>query len=271
MKVQFVVKFINEVFNEQRDSSIFTSKKKIIITRKIRLFIDVPCNDKELLNLYYRRLYTWQNIVFKAANLVSSHLFIEEQVKEFFYFQDDIRIKLVDRKHDKDGILDISQEGSLYRVISNKYKGEIPSSIAAALSHQLFLTFSKEKLSYFKGDRSLRSYRANIPVPVPSKSIRNLVFDEELKNYKFSFFETEKYKIPFRTYLGRDKSNNYEILRRCLSGEYLIHGSAYTLHEGKIYLLLSIEIPRKEHTLNPGRVAIVSLSFLAPLVVTYNG
>ena len=59
--------------------------KTSIITRKIRLFIGVPSDNKDEIIRLYKRLYSWQDLVFKASNLVASHLYIQEQAKELLY------------------------------------------------------------------------------------------------------------------------------------------------------------------------------------------
>jgi len=71
--------------------------QRSVLTRKIRLLIDVPNNDKDALKKYYRILYDWQKIAFKASNIITSHLFFQQQVKEIIYFEDDIKMKLVKR------------------------------------------------------------------------------------------------------------------------------------------------------------------------------
>ena len=69
-----------------------------IATRKIKLFIDVAKSDKEELIKQFRKLYDWQKVVFKASNQITTNLFIQDHVKELFYFQDDIILKLTNRE-----------------------------------------------------------------------------------------------------------------------------------------------------------------------------
>jgi hypothetical protein len=242
--------------------------KTSIITRKIRLFIDVPSDNKDELNRLYKRLYSWQDIVFKASNLVTSHLYIQEQAKELLYFHEDIKLKLTDRKIDEKGMLNTSQNNSTYRIIAQKFKNELPSSIATCLNYNIFSTFSKEKSQYFTGERSLRSYRSNIPVPISADSILDLRYDKEINNFRFSLFKIANYKIPFRTSLGRDLSKNKTVLEKCLTGEYDVCNSAYTILNGKIYLFLVVKIPILKHKLNYDSTTYASLSFLAPIIVS---
>lgn len=57
-------------------------KSTLILTRKIQLIIDLPTQEerKEVLDT----LYKWQNRCFKAANLIVSHLYVQEMMKDFF-------------------------------------------------------------------------------------------------------------------------------------------------------------------------------------------
>ena len=59
-------------------------KDTLKLTRKIQLLVDLPtkAERKEALD----KLYQWQNRCFKAANLIVSHLYVQEMIQEFFYF-----------------------------------------------------------------------------------------------------------------------------------------------------------------------------------------
>ncbi len=246
------------------------NRKKNIITRKIRLYVDIPSLEKDKLNEAYRKLYDWQDFAFKAANLTATNLYIQDKSKELIYLQDDIKIKLADRSKDADGILICSRENSTYRLLSQKFKNDIPSSIIALLNRSVYKSYVSEKDEYYSGKRSLRSYRSNIPVPFRSKSVFDLRFDEKIKNFKFSLFKGEKYHIPFRTFLGRDGSNNRVIIERCLSGEYKICDSHYKIDKGNITLYLVVEQPKEVRQVNNDISARVKLSFFAPMIITFN-
>jgi len=244
--------------------------KESIITRKIRLFIDAPNNDKEELNKLYRKLYDWQNIVFKASNLVASHLFIQEQAQELIYFQDNVKLKLVKRQNDDIGMLNTSQCNSIYRLISQKFKNALPTAISGRLSYTVYQNFINEKQQYFLGEKSLRSYKRDIPVPFPPEALYDLNYDKEINNFRFSLFKRTSYKIPFRTFLGKDLSKNKVIMDRCMRGEYKLCSSAYIIKKGKIFLLLTAKIPRIKHELKKDLTAQATLSFLTPILVTIN-
>ena len=143
--------------------------KTIIITRKIQLLID--SEDPEVVKQMKAQLYQWQRICFKAANMIISHQFIQEQVKDFFYLTEDIKLKLADQKKDEDGILTLSKEGATYHVLANHFKGQVPMNMMGNLNHSLLAYFNKEKAAYWKGEKSLRNYKKNIPIPFSGQSI----------------------------------------------------------------------------------------------------
>ena len=250
---------------------------KTINTIHIRLFIDIPSDEKEKLHDAYRKLYDWQRIAFKAANQTVTNLYVQDQVKELFYFHDDVWIKLVDRKIDNEGALKCSRENSTYKVLSSKYKNEFPSSISSSVNRSVYRNYISERNEYFEGKRSLRNYKSSIPVPFMAKSIFDLRFDNEIKNFRFSLFKDEKYHIPFKTYLGKDKSGNKAIIEKCIDKTYHLCISAIQIRKNiktkkdEIYLILTIEIPRKKVQVNHENLAKVKLSFLAPLIIEYNG
>jgi len=243
-----------------------SNDKSVIITRKIRLLIDVPSDNKEELSKYYRRLYDWQKIAFKAANIITSHLFIQEQANQLLYFQDDVKRKLVNKEKDDCGILNTSRQNSIYRLIAKKFKTQIPSSIISCLVQKIYLTFCKERSKYFNGERSLSSYKSNLPVPFDSKAIYNLSYCNELKQFKFILFKDPQYVVPFKTYLGKDLSGNKIIIKRCISGDYKLCSSSYIIDNNKIYLLLSVKIPTSVPVLEPKTKVKAALSCYAPII-----
>ena len=239
-----------------------------IITRHIKLSIDVPSEENEKRQELYRKLYDWQRIAFKAANLTATNLYLQDQLKELFYFHDDIKIKLADRLKDTEGVLNCSRENTTYRVLSKKFKTELPSAIVSSINQSVYKYYISEKLEYFSGQRSLRNYKINMPIPFSSKSIHKLRYDPKIKNFRFSLFQDEKYYVPFVTHLGRDRSNNRIILDRCISGEYKICESFFSLKNGEVTLYLVVKIPKTNSETYPNE-AKVKLSFMAPIIVLF--
>jgi transposase len=90
------------------------------------------------------------------------------------------------------------------------------------------------------GKKSVRTYKSKI-IYFTKKSIRNLNFNTESKEFEFSLFN-----IPMSTNLGKDKSDNMTILARVLSGEYQIGDSNILIDKNKFFLLLVVKSPKKE-------------------------
>ena len=74
-------------------------KPTLKLTRKIQLLVDLPTQEerKEALD----KLYQWQNRCFRAANLIVSHLYVQENIKDFFYLSEGIKYKLANEKKDE--------------------------------------------------------------------------------------------------------------------------------------------------------------------------
>lgn len=232
----------------------------MVITRKIQLLIDT--DDKEVVKQAQEKLYNWQWICFRAANMIMSHHFIQEQVKDFFYLTEDIKLKIADHKKEENGILKSSRQNTTYRLLSNHFKGEIPTNILSNLNNTLIANFNKEKGAYWKGEKSLRNYKRNIPLPFGAEVLCGLDYTPDHKDFSFRLFQ-----IPFRTYLGRDKTDKKIMLDRVKSGTLKLRASHLQLDKGKVFLLAAIEIEKEQHELDPTIIAEASLSIAHPIVV----
>lgn len=235
--------------------------EKIVLTRKIEIYPNY--SDKEQKKEAYKKLYSWRNICFKAANLISSHKYIQEQAKELIYFTEETKMKLADIQKDDKGMLNISQQSTTYRILSSTFKGEIPTNILASLNSQISSAFNKEKSKYFRGEISVRNYKKSIPIPFQSVSIRNLEKTDN-KNYTFSLFG-----IDFKTSFGRDLSNNELIIDRCVSGEYKLCDSSIKIEDNKMFLLACIQFDKTFAEIDENRVCMVSLDINHPLIVNF--
>lgn len=232
----------------------------MILTRKVQLIID--SNDKAIIGEVYRTLYRWQYICFRAANYIFTHLFIQEQLKELFYLKDEVRVKLADCCKNPKGILTCSQLGTTYRVLNKHFMGDIPMNIISSLNMTLAKHFNNEKESYLKGEKSVRNYKKDIPIPFQRRNITRLQLADDTKEYKFNLF-----KIPFRTYLSRAKFDKRLLFDRLLKGEVQLKNSSLQLCKGKIYLLAAFETQKEKHELDSSIVAEAHLSIDYPIVV----
>jgi len=232
----------------------------MIITRKIQLRID--SNDKEMVKQTIGQLYGWQSICYRAANMIMSHQFIQERVKDFFYLTEEIKLKIADAKKEENGILKSSRQNTTYRLLSDHFKGQIPTNILSNLNNTLIAYFNQEKDAYWRGEKSLRNYQRNIPLPFGAEIICRLSRTADNRDFTFRLFQ-----IPFKTYLGKDGSGKRKIFERIINGTLKLRASQIQLDKGKIYFLASVPIEKEQHALDPAVIAEASLSIEHPVTV----
>ncbi|MBJ7881862.1 hypothetical protein [Gelidibacter salicanalis] len=238
-------------------------KTTLKLTRKIQLLVDLPTKEERKAAL--DMLYQWQNRCFRAANLIVTHLYVQEMIKEFFYLSEGIKYKLTDEKKDESGILQRSRINTTYRVVSDRFKGEVPTNILSNLSNTLLASFNKNRPEYWSGERSLQNFRRDMAFPFGKECISKLTFDAERNAFCFRLFQ-----IPFRTYLGKDHSDKRKLLERVIKGETKLCMSHIKLKDGKIFWLPIFEIEKENHVLKAEVIAEASLSIEYPIVVKAN-
>ncbi|WP_316826407.1 hypothetical protein [Pedobacter miscanthi] len=235
-------------------------KNMMIVTRKIQLRID--SSDKETVRQTIGQLYGWQSICYRAANMIMSHQFIQERVKDFFYLTEDIKLKIADVKKEENGILKSSRQNTTYRLLSDHFKGQIPTNILSNLNNTLIAYFNQEKDAYWRGEKSLRNYKHNIPLPFGAEIICRLSRTADNRDFTFRLFQ-----IPFKTYLGKDRSGKKKIFERMINGTLKLRASQIQLDKGKIFLLASVPVEKEQHALDPAIIAEASLSIEHPVTV----
>lgn len=234
----------------------------MIITRKIQIYV---CEeDKDLRKDFVHTIYQWRDLVRRAANTVVAHKFTQENIKDFVYIKDEIKEKFYVKNILKEG-KGMSEQNTTYRVLSDMLKGKVPSDIYTCLNQAVANTYKETRKDLYTGKASLRSYKNNIPIPFSAKSVLNLSWNKEDKRFNFSLFG-----IPFATALGRDRSNNKVIIERVLSGEYKMCSSSIQIDDSrkKMFLLLCVDIPKKEVTLKPDKKLYAFLGVFNPIVCT---
>lgn len=229
----------------------------MIITRKIQVYVNEP--DIALRKNFYNTIYDWRYHVRKGANIVVSHKFVQENIKDFVYVSEDIKDKFFVKdilKQEKGN----SEQNTTYRVLSRYLKGKVPADIYSCLNQSVANTFKETKMDVLTGKASVRSYKNNIPIPFSAKAINNLNWNGE--RFVFSLFG-----IPFATRLGRDRSNNKVIIERVLSGEYKLCSSSLQIDDNKMFLLMCVDIPKKEVELKDKKL-FAFLGVFNPIVAT---
>ena len=236
------------------------AKDTITLTRKIQLLVDLP--TKEECREAMEKLYLWRNRCYRAANLIVSHLYVQEMVEEFFYLFEGIKYKLVDKKKDELGILNRSRINCTYRLVSDRFKGEMPTNILTNLNSIILSSFKKNRQEYWTGERSINNFRRDMAFPFDMEGVRGLRYDPEKKAFCFRFFS-----IPLKTYLGKDYYDKRILMQQLASGKTKMRTSHMKLKEGKIFMLAVFEFPKEKHCLRPEVIAEATLSLEHPIVV----
>ena len=256
----------------------------MVITRKIEIYVSE--SDKELKKEFTNTVFSWRDAVRKAANLIVSHKFVQQNVRDFMYLQEDVRERfmVVDEKTGKGkvklNVSDIlekgpgmSEQNTTYRLVSSILKGKVPADIYSCLNQAVAKTFKETVNDVNKGEATLRSYKNNIPIPFSSKALSNIHKAVD-GHFYFTLFG-----LPFACMLGRDRSNNEAIIERCISGEYKVCSSSIAFQKvvnrdtgkkkNKLFLYLCVDIPKKEVELNPKKVMYCYLGLAHPIEYNY--
>jgi transposase len=232
----------------------------MIITRKIQVFVSEA--DKDLKKDFIHTLYAWRDLVRRAANIIVAHKFVQQNVRDFVYFKDDIQDKFYIKDIIRDG-KGMSEQNTTYRVVTDICKGKMPSDIYSCLNNRVAHTFKETVKDINIGKASVRSYKNDIPIPFSAKSISNIHLNEDDDRFYFTLFG-----IPFGCALGRDRSNNRSVIEHCISGEYKICSSSMKIDNDKkkIFLLLCVDIPKKEVSLCADKKLLAYLDVTTPIV-----
>jgi len=235
-------------------------KETIKLTRKIQLQVDAPTKEEKREAL--ETLYRWQNRSYRAANLIVTHLYIQEMIKEFFYLSERIKYRLADEKKAEDGILNQSKTNCTYRVVSDRFKGEIPTNILSNLNNNIMSSFRNDLSSYRSGERSLANFRRDIAFPFGTRGIQRLCYKKEKKTFCFRLFS-----VPLKAYLGKDYTDKRSLLEQVVAGQIKLCASKLQLKNQKIYWLAVFEVEKEKHKLKPEIIAEASLSMEYPIIV----
>ncbi|MDR1343353.1 MAG: hypothetical protein LBK18_08900 [Prevotellaceae bacterium] len=232
----------------------------MIITRKVQIFINE--NDKDLKKEHLNTLYRWRDAVRRVANVIISHKFVQDNIKDFFYLKDEVKEKFYvsDLLRDEKGM---SEQNVTYKVASALLKGKVPSDIYTCLNQAVVNIYKKTRVEVVMGRASLRSYKNSIPVPFSAKALSSTVaWSSEDKRFYFSLFG-----LPFGTALGGDLSGNKAIIDRCISGEYKLCSSSISINDKKkkIFLYICVDIPQAEAKLSEGVAVYAMLSIDTPI------
>ncbi len=219
-----------------------------IVTRKIQLLVD--SSDGAYIHQVLQTVRNWQHLCRQAANFIVSHRYLQEQLPEMVYLSSGAQTTLADN-------LATSQMNSTYQLLSHKFKGQLPMHIISCLNCVLVSLYNKERAALLSGDRSLRHYRHPMPVPIKGTDIVRL----QSVGREFSF---QLFRIPLRTYLGKDEDKRI-LLQQTIAGEVQLCSSSLLVEDGKLFLLACFKQPIRPLTLNSEVLAEASLSLEYPI------
>lgn len=232
------------------------------ITRKIEVFISE--SDKDLRKSYYDKIHDIRYAAVKIANMTVSHLFALDNSMPYLSPEDKETITYLGVKGEK-----ATKRNVPYVAASEAFKGKVNLSWVPSLLQVVQKSYDEDRKRGM-WERSLRSYKSDIPVPFKASQYKNLRFaqytDGEGKSREGCFFELMT--IPFQMRFGRDRSGNQLIVERIVDGEYKMCTSSLQVDGKKIFLLLCVDIPKKENKYDEAKCLYVFLGQLNPIVCT---
>lgn len=234
----------------------------MIITRKIEIFI---CEeDKELRKAYYEKIYDTIHNGVKVANFTASQLFMMDNSIPYLSQEDRDKLTFLGCKGQK-----ATRQNAPYVAASNVFKDKVSMRMIAPIQQPVRKYYEADKKEGI-WNKSLRSYKSNMPIPFPSSSFINLRFASFINKEsqeKQGFFFT-LIGIPFQMKFGRDRSNNKAIVKDTIEGKYKLCTSSIKSEKNKLFLLFCVEIPEKEIEFISGKKMFAFLGVMNPIVCT---
>lgn len=234
----------------------------MIITRKIEIFV---CeDDKDLRKSYYEKVYDNRNVAVKVANMAVSHLFALDNTMPYLSAEDKETITFLGVKGNK-----ASRQNAPYVAASEAFKGKADMGMVSSVLQNVQKMYQDDRK---KGtwNKSLRSYKCDMPVPFKADRFLNMRFaeyqDNEGHQENGCFFTLMG--IPFQMKFGRDRSNNRSIVENVINGNYKMATSAIQCDKNKLFLLLCVDIPKKEVELKEGKKMFAFLDVEVPIRCT---
>lgn len=232
------------------------------LTHKIQLLVN--SSDATIKQQVTDTLYRWQALCFRSANMILAHQFVQDQVKQFFYFTEGLQQRLANINSNDSGMLNTSRLNTTYQVLSRAFKGRLPSDIFSNLNTALYKQYNNNREAIWRGELFIHPHKRNLPMPFKGRSIKELQKTDNGHDYSFTLF-----KQPLRTYLGKDRFFKKGLLDKIISGELKLCDSALQLHKRKIFLLLTTSHIIADRTApDAAVVAEVRLGPETPLMVT---
>ncbi len=276
------------------------------ITRKIELHLCTEGLSDEQQKAQRLLLYHINDNLYKAANNVSSKLYLEDHVSSMVRLKHDEYLSLVkelakaekQKVPDADAIAalkgrlaaaeremtdqekaiikyatEMSTQSLSYRFVT-EIETKIFSKILDCLKQGVYATFNSDARDVKRGERAIRNYKKGMPIPFAWND--SLRIEPEGGEFYLRWYNGIRFKLNF----GRDRSNNRLIVKRCLKmdadydDEYKMCNSSIQMvkRDGsqKFFLLLVVNIPQEHVELNKKVVVGVDLGVNVPAYVATN-
>lgn len=234
----------------------------MVITRKIEVF--VAEDDKEMRKAYYDKLYANRDIAVKVANMCASHLFALDNTMPYLSDEDKEKVTFLGVSGDAS-----TKRNAPYVAASEAFKGQADMGMVSCVLQNVQKMYQDDRKKGMWA-RSLRSYKSNMPVPYQAKRFANLHFAEYTngngEKREGCFFTLTG--IPMQMRFGRDRSGNRTIVERVADGDYKMCTSSLQFDGKKIFLLLCVDVPKKEVRLDAKKILFAYLDVDVPIRCT---
>lgn len=274
------------------------------ITRKIELTLCTEGLSDEERKAQWDLLYHINDNLYKAANNISSKLYLDDHVASMVRLKHAEYLSLLSeyekakKKADEELIAELgnrlaaaekdmteqelaicqyatemSTDTLAYR-FANEIEINVFGQILACLKQGIHSNFKKDAADVKRGERAIRNFKKGMPIPFPwTKSIK-------IENEDSEFYLRWYNGLRFHLMFGKDRSNNRLIVQRCLKmdkdyeGEYKMCNSSiqFVKRDGKpkFFLLLVVNVPQEHVELDKKIVVGVDLGINSPAYVATN-
>lgn len=234
----------------------------MVITRKIEVFV---CeDDKDQRKAHYEKLYANRDIAVKVANMGVSHLFALDNTMPYLSDEAKETVEFLGCKGQK-----ATKQNAPYVAASEAFKGQADMSMISSVLQNAQKMYQDDRKRGM-WNKSLRSYKSNMPIPFKADRFVGLRFDTyqggDGQEHKGCFFTLMG--VPFQMRFGRDRSGNRLIVERAIDGEYKMCTSSLQFDGKKIFLLLCVDIPKREVEVDVKKVLYAYLDVMTPIVCT---
>lgn len=276
------------------------------ITRKIELQLCTEGLSDEQRKEQWGLLYHINDNLYKAANNISSKLYLDDHVSSMVRMKHAEYLSLLkelakaekQKTPDDELITELreriaaaeqemsNQELAICKYatamstqsLSYRFATEIETNIFAkvldCLKQGVYATFNSDAKDVKRGERAIRNYKKGMPIPFPWNNTLRIEYKED--DFYLNWYNGLRFLLAF----GKDRSNNRMIVKRCLKmdtdydGEYKLCNSSIQMvkRDGKpkLFLLLVVNIPQEHVELNKHIVVGVDLGINVPAYAATN-